>query len=539
MTHEHPVSKPVQGRAIMLQGTASDVGKSVVTTALCRIFKQDGYKVAPFKSQNMALNSYVTPDGKEIGRAQGVQAEACGILATTDMNPVLIKPMQDMQSQVVVHGKPYLNMSARNYRSDFLPVAKDIVTSAMNRLKEEYDIVVMEGAGSPAEINLKQNDIVNMNMAKWADAPVILVADIDRGGVFASIVGTLELLEPDERDRVVGFIINKFRGDVELLRPGLTWLEERTGKPVLGVLPYANDLDIEAEDSVQLEQWKGRVDPENDLDIAVMALPRISNFTDIDPLHAEADVRVRYVRRVEELGSPDIILIPGTKSTIADLEWLRATGLAQGIEDIRKLRQLEGKETHVVGICGGYQMLGLKLEDPYGAEAEPGTEVLGLGLLPVRTSFLLEKRTEQVKGKIAAKHGKWQSLHKEELTGYEIHMGTSTHDSAGHHELLPFSQLCSTGSHEVEEEPILLEGAVSEDGLVFGTYLHGVFHHDSFRRHWLNMVRSSKGLPALPITLHYQEKREQAYDRLADLTRKHLNMELIHSYLKNEANDKE
>ncbi|WP_088547697.1 cobyric acid synthase [Paenibacillus aquistagni] len=525
-------STRARGRAIMLQGTASDVGKSVVTTALCRIFKQDGYKVAPFKSQNMALNSYVTPDGKEIGRAQGVQAEACGIMATTDMNPVLIKPMQDMQSQVVVHGKPYLNMSARNYRTDFLPTAKEIVTAAVERLKADYDLVVMEGAGSPAEINLKHNDIVNMNMAAWAEAPVILVADIDRGGVFASIVGTLELLEPAERDRVTGFIINKFRGDVELLRPGLDWLEERTGKPVLGVLPYADDLDIEAEDSVQLAQWKGRVDPENDIDIAVMALPRISNFTDIDPLNAEHDVRVRYVRRLDELGDPDIIILPGTKSTIADLEWLQASGLAAGIEQIRSRRAQLGKKTWVAGICGGYQMLGRSLADPHGVETEAGTKVAGLGLLPLRTTFTLEKRTEQVAGTVVSLHHKWGSMRGIAVQGYEIHMGTSHVDEDGGIEqrrgLLELSNL---NVSEMEQGEALLDGTLSEDGYVFGTYLHGIFHNDAFRRQWLNMVRESKGIEPLPLMLHYQEQREQAFDRLADLARAHLDMERIYSII--------
>ncbi|MCY9759052.1 cobyric acid synthase [Paenibacillus alvei] len=509
----------VRGRTIMLQGTASDVGKSVVTTALCRILKQDGYKVAPFKSQNMALNSYVTPDGKEIGRAQGVQAEACGVMATTDMNPVLLKPMKEMSAQVVVHGKPYQNLNARDYRTGFLPEAKRIVVEAVNRLRSEYDIVVMEGAGSPAEINLKQNDIVNMNMAGWADAPVILVADIDRGGVFASIVGTLELLEPHERERVRGFIINKFRGDVTLLQPGLDWLEERTGKPVLGVLPYANDLDIEAEDSVALEQWKGKIEPDNDLDIAVIALPHISNFTDIDPLVAEPDVRVRYVRKPEELGAPDAIVIPGTKSTMTDLKWLRSTGLAESIQAFASTSKIA-----VVGICGGYQMLGHSLSDPAGAEAEAGSVMDGLGLLPLATEFAADKRTERVSGTVCASQLEGTPLYKHPVEGYEIHMGRST--------------FMAQVSADMGAEPLFLlegdrgtDGCVTASGQVLGTYLHGVFHNDEFRRGWLNRLRQVKGMEHLPTALNYNAKREEAFDRLADLVRNSLNMDALYQIL--------
>lgn len=516
---EQKAQEVVRGRTIMLQGTASDVGKSVVTTALCRIFKQDGFKVAPFKSQNMALNSYVTPDGKEIGRAQGVQAEACGVMATTDMNPVLLKPVKEMSAQVVVHGKPYQNLSARDYRTGFLPEAKRIVVDAVNRLRAEYDIVVMEGAGSPAEINLKQNDIVNMNMAGWADAPVILVADIDRGGVFASIVGTLELLEPHERERVHGFIINKFRGDVSLLQPGLDWLEERTGIPVLGVLPYADDLDIEAEDSVALEQWKGKAEPDNDLDIAVMALPHISNFTDIDPLVAEPDVRVRYVRKPEELGAPDAIVIPGTKSTMADLQWLRGTGLAEAVQALA----LTSKGT-IVGICGGYQMLGQSLSDPAGAEAEAGSVMDGLGLLPLATEFAADKRTERVSGTVCASQLAGTPLYQHSVEGYEIHMGRST--------------LTAQESADMGAEPLFMldgdrgtDGCVTSSGQVLGTYLHGVFHNDEFRRGWLNRLRLVKGMEPLPTDLNYNAKREEAFDRLAELVRSSLKMDALYQIL--------
>ncbi|WP_425524937.1 cobyric acid synthase [Paenibacillus dendritiformis] len=511
-----------RGRTIMLQGTASDVGKSVVTTALCRIFKQDGYRVAPFKSQNMALNSYVTPDGKEIGRAQGVQAEACGIAATTDMNPVLLKPTKDMHSQVVVHGKPYKNLSARDYRSGFLPEAKRTVVEAVNRLRTAYDIVVMEGAGSPAEINLKQNDIVNMNMAAWAEAPVLLVADIDRGGVFASIVGTLELLEPHERERVQGFIINKFRGDVTLLQPGLDWLEERTGIPVIGVLPYADDLDIEAEDSVALEQWKGKVLPENDLDIAVVGLPRISNFTDIDPLAAEPDVRIRYIRRPEELGTPDAIIIPGTKSTMADLQWMRENGLADALVSY-------AKDGVVTGICGGYQMLGERLRDPYGAEDEAGAVMDGLGLLPMETVFAADKRTERVRGTVIASGLRGTPLEACPMEGYEIHMGRSLPTAA---DIAAEPLLELRAADEADAGCTNHDGLLHPNGRVMGTYLHGLFHNDAFRRGWLNRLRVAKGLASLPVELNFAAQREAAFDRLADRARSHLDMERIYRILR-------
>jgi adenosylcobyric acid synthase len=321
---------------LMIQGTASDVGKSILTAALCRIFVQDGWQTAPFKSQNMSLNSYITFDGKEIGRAQGVQADACRIVATTDMNPILLKPKQDMVAQVVVHGKPYADLEARAYRESYLPKAEVIVKDALERLRSEYDIVVLEGAGSPAEVNLKDRDIVNMRLAGWADSPVLLVADIDRGGVFASIVGTLEILTPEERDRVKGFIINKFRGDVSLLKPGLDWLEERTGKPVLGVIPYMQQLGIEDEDSASLDSKRTlsrrssnhQGKKSDQLDVAVIRLPRLSNFTDFDPLQEETDIHFRYIDSLAEWGEPDVVLLPGSKNTMEDLLYLKESGLA-------------------------------------------------------------------------------------------------------------------------------------------------------------------------------------------------------------------
>lgn len=509
-----------QGAVLMIQGTASDVGKSIITTALCRIFRQDGLRPAPFKSQNMALNSYVTEDGLEIGRAQGVQAEACGIQATTDMNPILIKPTGEMHSQIVVHGKPLAHMSAAAYREDFLPAAKQTVMEALQRLRSSYELVLMEGAGSPAEINLKDRDIVNMNLAEWADAPVLLVADIDRGGVFAFLVGTLELLTPPERARVKGFIINKFRGDLALLQPGLDWLEERTGIPVLGVLPHIPDLNIEAEDSVVLDNLSGRRDAEG-LDIAVIRYPRISNFTDFDALSAEADVNLRYVSTGAELGIPDVIILPGTKDTLGDLFFLREQGLDQAIQ--AAMRQ---PKTRLVGICGGYQMLGRQLIDPDANDSGRAGQADGLDWLPMTTVFLSEKRTIRVTGAVLndqtiSLYGNCSMI---PIQGYEIHMGESVW-------LEGFAPkpLFELSSGRDNPEDTWLEGAASEDGRVMGTYLHGVFDNDVWRRAWLNGVRVEKGLMPIQETFSAADRKEQAFDRLASITREHLDMSRIYA----------
>lgn len=509
-----------QATVLMMQGTASDVGKSVITTALCRIFTQDGYLTAPYKSQNMALNSYVTEDGKEIGRAQGVQAEACGIQATTDMNPILIKPIKDMHSQIVVHGTPFQTMSASDYRSLFLPKAKDMVMDALGRLREQYDIVVMEGAGSPAEINLKSNDIVNMNLAGWADAPVILIADIDRGGVFAFIVGTLELLEPHERSRVKGFIINKFRGDISLLEPGLVWLTERTGIPVLGVLPFIEDIKIEAEDSVVLDALRLLNNDNHDIDIAVIQYPRISNFTDFDPLREEQDVALRYVRTVEELGHPDVIILPGTKDTIGDLEYLRKQGFEKALE-----QALHTNTTQIVGICGGYQMLGEMLTDPFAVEGGEPRSAEGLGYLPVTTTFMKEKTTVRVQGTLALGHP-LTLVTKQDLTqieGYEIHMGET--------DCLNMDNVAQLFRLERITGELVHEGWGSVDGCRWGTYLHGVFHNDTFRRSWLDGIRVKKGLTALGETFTSNMLKEQEFDRIAEVVRSHIQMEQIYDIM--------
>ncbi|OXS53043.1 cobyric acid synthase CobQ [Cohnella sp. CIP 111063] len=509
-------------RVLMVQGTASDVGKSVLAAALCRIFAQDGWTVAPFKSQNMSLNSYVTPDGKEIGRAQGMQADACGIAATTDMNPILLKPSSDRTSQVVVHGKPYKTMDAFSYRSEYLTEAGQIVRTALERLRAKYEIVVLEGAGSPAEINLKDRDIVNMRMAAWADAPVLLAADIDRGGVFASIVGTLELLEPEERDRVKGFVINKFRGDVELLKPGLEWLERRTGKPVVGVIPYLPDLRLETEDSLSFRQPAGDAQARPDrLDIVVIRLPRWSNFTDIDPLLAEEDVSVRFAASREDFGFPDAVILPGSKNTAEDLLFLRETGLDRLILDHRS------REGWLTGICGGYQMLGERLNDPEGIESAHAS-LPGLAVFPMETTFGPDKKTERVTGQAQgwsedADAAARQTAHYD-IEGYEIHMGRTFFTEPVSHPLL-------LASAESRAASPYSEGARSQDGRAWGTYVHGILHNDGFRRDWLNAIRRSKGWPPIAGELNYNRLREAEFDRLAGHVRRHLDIRKLYEMM--------
>ena len=485
---------------LMIQGTSSDAGKSAIATAFCRIFAQDGYKTAPFKSQNMALNSYVTLDGKEIGRAQGVQAEAAGIVATVDMNPILIKPSRDSESQIVVRGEPYGNMKATAYRTEFYDEGLRIIRESYERLASTYERVVIEGAGSPAEVNLNDRELVNMRVAKLANAPVILVADIERGGVFASLVGTLQLLEPEDRERVIGVIINRFRGDLSLLQPGLDWFEQYTGKPVLGVVPYLPDLWIDAEDSLILQRYQTTQVDEKELDIAVIRYPRISNFTDVDPFRVEPDCRVRFVSRAEELGTPDLIILPGSKNTIEDLLFLRQSGLASRIEAMQR-----AKSCSLIGICGGYQMLGEEIRDPHGVES-PLASSRGLGLIPMVTTMERKKTTVLSKGYA---HFAGQVL---ELEGYEIHMGQSVY-TGGHS---PFLMLKDR-----------LDGYSDETGTLIGTYFHGIFHNDDFRTLLLNRLREQKGL--LPITDRpsFVAMREQGYNLLADTVREHVRLDLI------------
>ncbi|MDE0583315.1 MAG: cobyric acid synthase [Planococcus donghaensis] len=490
--------------SIMIQGTASDVGKSLICTALCRIFSDDGFRVAPFKSQNMALNSFVTETAGEIGRAQGVQAEAARVSATVDMNPILLKPKQDMVSEVILHGKHFMDMNAKTYRNDFLQQVMPAVEQSMHKLQRDFEVLVLEGAGSPAEINLKDKDIANMRMAHLADAAVILVADIDRGGVFASIIGTLTLLDESERQRVKGIIINKFRGIRELLDDGIEWLEKETGIPVLGVLPYL-DVQIDAEDSLALSslRFKKPKKGEFPIDIAVIRLPRISNFTDIDPFFDEPETGVRLIEKIEDLGTPDLIIIPGTKNTLADAEWLKETGFDLAI---RELRQHGIK---IFGICGGFQLLGHSLVDNGAFDGEGGT-ARGLSLLPVDTVYIGDKKTITMTGN-RVKDG-------QALTGYEIHLGRSMIRG----EAEPFMKV-SDGR---------MDGAVSLDGNVIGTYLHGIFHNRNFTRELVNELREKKGLASLKSDVKPDtQRREEAYDLLAVQVRNHMDIPAIYQLL--------
>lgn len=481
-------------RCIMVQGTMSGAGKSLLVTALCRIFRQDGLRVAPFKSQNMALNSFVTRDGLEMGRAQAAQAEAAGLEPDVRMNPILLKPSSDTGSQVIVLGEVRGQYAARDYfrqKRSLIPMIRE----AYESLAAENDVIVLEGAGSPVEINLKKDDIVNMGLAELVNAPVLLVGDIDRGGVFAQLYGTVALLEPQERARVVGTVINKFRGDVSLLQPGLETLESLTGVPVLGVVPYTQ-VEIDDEDSLspRLQAASAR----RAVDIAAIRLPRISNFTDLTALERHPALGVRYVDRPERLGKPDLVVLPGTKSTLADLDWLRRTGLADAI------LRLAQQDVPVLGICGGYQMLGLALSDPLGVEG--GGERAGLGLLPCRTAFAAEKSRTQVRGAVAA-----APFAGAEVEGYEIHMGRT--DRLGG---APFCRLMDGRE----------EGACA--GSAFGTYLHGLFDSGRLTEKLADWLLARKGLPPQRASIPDRASFAGAqYDILADAVRRSLDMAAI------------
>jgi len=490
-------------KSIMIQGTMSNAGKSLVAAGLCRIFKQDGYKVAPFKSQNMALNSYITRDNLEMGRAQVVQALACGVEPDVRMNPILLKPTTDMGSQVIVNGEVMGNMRAMDYfkkKKDYIPV----IRKAYEQLAAEYDIIVIEGAGSPAEINLKENDIVNMGMARIADAPVLLVGDIDRGGVFAQLIGTVMLLEHEEQDRIKGLLINKFRGDRKILEPGLSMLTERCGKEVLGVIPYM-DIDIEDEDS--LSTSLERKEKGENVDIAVIRLPKISNFTDFQAFALEPDVTVRYVSRVSELGNPDAVILPGTKNTINDMRFLRESGLEGAI------LRLASTGAVIFGICGGYQMLGEIIEDKEGIEG-PGS-IRGMGLLPMNTCFESEKVRTRVEGRTGELTGAFKALSGQKVSGYEIHMGKSVWKSEEHFLL---------------ELPGKRDGGYSENTL--GSYLHGIFDEEEFRSAFVRMLCERKGIPYHSGNMvSYEEYREKQFDKLADILRESIDMEKIYELI--------
>lgn len=497
-------------QAIMLQGTASDVGKSMLVAGLCRIFYQDGLRTAPFKSQNMALNSGITPDGKEMGRAQIFQAEAAGIAPDVRMNPILLKPTSDRKAQIVLMGEVASNMDAVSYH-DYKPRLREQIRNVYQSLANEYDVLVLEGAGSPAEINLRDRDIVNMGMAEMAQCPVILVADIDRGGVFAAIYGTLALLHDHERARVKGVIINKFRGDVTLLHSGITQIEALTGVPVLGVMPWL-EIDLEDEDGVALQKGKYLSTAPREVDIAVVQLPHISNFTDFNALAAQPDVRVRYVRHADDLAGADLIILPGSKNTLGDLLWLQERALAHGI------LQAQRQGVPVLGICGGYQMLGDTLID----EVESGLgRLAGLGLLPAVTRFAPDKTTTRATATLNAALPGWLgAVSGMVLAGYEIHMGETTLAENAQ----PLMRLCKNGQRQPD-------GAVSEDGLAFGTYLHGLFDSDAFTRALVNGLRERKGLAARDNDFHYAEHKAQQFDILAQAMRRHVDIEKIYAIM--------
>lgn len=502
-----------KSKSIMVQGTASSVGKSIITAGLCRLFRQDGHEVAPFKSQNMALNSFITREGKEMGRAQVVQAEAAGKEPAVEMNPILLKPTTDKKAQVIINGEVYGNMSAVEYH-EFKPQLARMIGEVYRGLASKNDVVVIEGAGSPAEINLRDKDIVNMGMAEISDSPVILVGDIDKGGVFASLAGTMLLLGEKEKERVKGIIINKFRGDVEILKPGLKMLEDIIKVPVLGVLPYTR-LNIEDEDSLAERFTAGSEDFKDGIEAVVIKIPHISNFTDFNSLENIEEVRVRYVESVQTLGNPDVIILPGSKNTIEDMLFLRKSGLEAAV------KELSAKGTVVFGICGGYQMLGRVIEDPHGTESNlPRVE--GMGLLNAVTVFQQKKVTTQVEGKVFEGTGMLEGLGGTTIRGYEIHMGT-TDLAEG---CLPFLSI----EKVLEKDKSYPGGVMNEEGSVFGTYIHGIFDNLEFTAGFINNLRKSKGLGPVDqkADLDFKTYKEEQYDKLADMLRANLDMDGIY-----------
>lgn len=508
----------------MVLGTSSHVGKSLLTAALCRIFAQDGYRVAPFKSQNMSLNSAVTPDGLEIGRAQALQAEAAGILPSVHMNPILLKPSGDMSSQIVVRGKIWGKLSASEYHLNRVEELMPIVRESYQMLASENDVIILEGAGSPAEINLKQHDIVNMRMAELANAACLLVGDIDRGGVFASLLGTVELLDAHEQQRIRGFLINKFRGDFSLLEPGIRMMEARIAKPCLGVIAFLSNLALEEEDSLGLPVVDSAVqspwpaldrsfDSDRPLRIAVIALPSFSNFTDFDALRAEPSVSLHLCRRGKQLLNSDIVIVPGSKQTAGDLSWMRSEGLDRALLD-------RARTGLVVGICGGMQMLGQEIQDPHGIE-HAGT-IAGLGLLAIQTTMQPQKVTRISSGRLVASSLFGKPVPSLNISGYEIHLGETHY--LKHAE--PFAQLRTQ-----DDEEILFDGCTSPNGFVFGSYLHGIFDDDHFRHAFLNAARSFHDLaPAVQLE-DWKQKREESLNRLAGTVRASLNLDTIFSWV--------
>ncbi len=487
-------------KAIMIVGTTSHAGKSLLTAAICRLLSRRGWRVTPFKGQNMALNAYVTANGGEIGYAQAVQAWAAGVTPIVEMNPILLKPQGDMTSQVILKGKAVGKVSAADYYEQYFEVGWRAIEESLQHLATEFDFIVCEGAGSPAEINLKHRDLTNMRVAKYLNALTLLVVDIDRGGAFAHVVGTLELLEPEERALIRGVIINKFRGQRSILEPGIKWLEQRTGIPVIGVIPWIDQV-FPAEDSLDLLERKP-YKSHSDLNIGVIRLPRISNFTDFDPLEAETSVAVRYLNPKQDLGHPDAVIIPGSKTTIADLMVLQKTGMAEAIKNYA------ASGGTVLGICGGFQMLGQTIADPEGIEGEAG-RYNGLGLLPIKTVITGQKIARQ---REVTSNFPQVGL---PVSGYEIHQGRSRKVEA--------QEKAQTSYKDLFDDPYL--GMVDTSQLIWGVYLHGLFDNGPWRRAWLNRLRQQRGLKSLPTGVpNYREQREAMLDSLATTVKAHLDL---------------
>lgn len=486
---------------IMIQGTGSSVGKSILVAALCRIFTQDGYKVCPYKSQNMSLNSYITLDGKEMGRAQVLQAYASGLEPEAYMNPILLKPTGDKKCQVIVNGKVYTNTDAKGYHN-LKEEFKEMLKSDFQKLEENFDIIVMEGAGSPAEINLKDNDIVNMGMAELVDAPVIIVGDIDKGGVFASLAGTMLLLDTYEKERVKGVIINKFRGDIDLLTPGIDMLNSIINRPTLGVVPYFT-LNLEDEDGFMASSMNKKV--QKDIDVAVIHLPHISNFTDVDALEIEEDVSIRFISKVDEFDNPDLVIIPGSKNTIDDLLFLRDSGLEKKLLEYRK-------SGRILGICGGYQMMGEEILDPHNVESE-NERVRGIGIIPCTTKLNLEKTMTRAEGITSL---------GDSVYGYEIHMGETT-AKGEYNNLVKLTKVNGKESNSKD-------GYISDDKRVMATYLHGILDSKGFRETLLNDIRRKKGIEEKKSSI-YEAVREKEIDKLADIVRESLDINSIYEIM--------
>lgn len=508
----------------MILGTASHVGKSILTAGLGRIFADDGYRVAPFKAQNMSLNSAATPDGGEIGRAQALQAEACRAVPCVEMNPILLKPSTDCGAQVVLLGKIWGEVTASDYHTRRVEQLFPEVLDAYKRLSAHHDLILLEGAGSPPEINLREHDLVNMRMAHAADAACLLVGDIDRGGVFASLLGTMELLEPEDRARIRGFVINKFRGDESLLQPGVTMIERRLHLPCVGVVPFLHDLGLDEEDGVALEErassarrWNNDASSERTLRVGVVALPHMANFTDFGALALEPGVSLAYLQQPEEMAGADLVILPGTKQTLDDLRWLKRRGFAQ------EIRRLSGIGMPIIGICGGFQMLGIAIRDPHGIENDgvPVSEN-GLGLLPIRTVLRKEKTVRRVRGSLRCNFFRAGLSLQVPFEGYEIHVGETLYESGA----FPLIDIERQGATE-----LVPDGAVSKSGCVFGTYVHGFFDNDDFRHGFIQAARAAVDLAPAASYVNANAERNARIDRLACHLRKSLNMNLLKSWI--------